>query len=293
MVVPMLNKFTKRIFLCALITLSLLLGGSILDRSPEDKQLGTKIDKGKEVFGELAEKITYIELNKGLDETSNKGPNDELYGEASGGVSQVTLDFLDAEVPEGQRVWYSEDGKLLGFESKTSSPGKIMVLISPTNKIDASITGAADQKNIVLSLSPFASSLLDIKFINQHTVGIEGHINPSTNVYQLFDLNTGEVLQQFYGCGFVHYGDIIYYVQAPPHFGGIKGYNRILTSKGELLYESAENVIIDSDLEIKGDSLSFTERENGTDNPVLKTIKIGEVLHHEGSVSYYEQVEYR
>lgn len=205
------------------------------------------------------------------------------WGTLSINTSDDLLAFGEVEVPEVQSIWYSDDKTMYGFASSKSSSGKIDVVISTADKNESSV-----DNEVVLTLSDLALSLEDIKFIDENTVGIEGHVNPSTNVYQIFDLQTGKVLQEYYGYGFTYSGDTLYYVQAPQHFSGIKGYNRILTSDGNMLYESAENVTIASNLEIREGSIVFYEKDNQLNVQTMKSHSTTNIIKTKNNINYYD-----
>ena len=97
----------------------------------------------------------------------------------------------------------------------------------------------------------FRSTLID------DTLVTIGQVNPSLQVYQKFNLTTQELITELYGYGFTEAeGDVIY-VQAPQHFSGISGLNRIFRNNGTAFYESGENVIIQGDLQLDGNIHAF------------------------------------
>lgn len=157
---------------------------------------------------------------------------------------------LSRPAPEASKVWYSENHTKSGYIKDTSSPGRLQVVISDEET----------SNDTIVSLSDSAVSVENIRFISEDKAGVEGHINPSTNVFQIFALQTGELLEQYYGYGFTYADGVLYYIQAPQHFSEITGHNRILTSEGNLLYESDEGIIISDSLEIKDNSVIFYEK---------------------------------
>ena len=180
-------------------------------------------------------------------------------------------------------VWNSENEELCAFVSikdYTNSESRIEVTVAETTETNNAISR--------LSLSTFALNLIDVTFINDSLIGIESYINPSTNVYEIFDLNTGTVVDVYYGHGFTHYGDTIYYIQSPQHFSGIRGKNRILTSTGILVYESDADVTISATLDIKNDNIYFMENNSANGEKEMRNIKIcNNIMQPKGEEVYY------
>lgn len=190
---------------------------------------------------------------------------------------------LIADEDNIQKIWRSDERGLCAFVSKKDYS-------NADSKIEVTIAEAVGDKNTLalLPLSPFALDLLDVTFIDETHVGIESHINPSTNIYEVFDLTTGAVVAEYYGYGFTHYGDIIYYVQAPQHFSGVRGNNRIITSTGTLIYESDADTTIDADIVVKDGIIYFTESDCENSEKEMQSIGIDHVLQaRNGNVYYY------
>lgn len=204
------------------------------------------------------------------DSLSNKSLNsDENYLEQAEGV---------------QNIWYSEEGNLCALVSNRDYS-------NPDGRIQITVLDAEEKNNVLaqLSLSQFALDVVDVTFIDETHIGIESHINPSTNVYEIFDLNTETVDEVYYGYGFTHYDDIIYYVQAPQHFSGISGYNRIITSTGNLVYESPADVTINDDLSVRNASIYFTESDSQSGEKEMQSIGLSNFIPQSvnGNIYYY------
>lgn len=201
----------------------------------------------------------------------------------------ATENYWDmVEVPEAEEAvqtdWVSVDGDLRVFVASTD--------YSDTNSsVEVKVAKTTGNNDVLatLRLSTFSLSLVDVTFIDETHVGIESHINPSTNVYEIFDLNTGLVTDTYYGYGFTHYNDTVYYIQAPQHFSGVRGNNRILTSDGQLIYESDAGVTIDANLTVKNGGVYFAEINNEMNGKEMRTVNLSENVSktRSGSIYYY------
>lgn len=132
-----------------------------------------------------------------------------------------------------------------------------------------------------------ALSVENINFLDEGKVAVKGHINPSTNVYQIFDLQTGKVLEEYYGYGFTYTDGIVYYVQAPQHFGDTTGYNRILSSDGRLIYESEAQALISPDLKVSDDVVTFYEKNSVVDEWNENICSVASMLRTSEDIYYY------
>lgn len=181
------------------------------------------------------------------------------------------------EPPEAAgTVWRSDDGTLTGA-LKDAAPGADLCLL---------ITRSGEEEPLELMLPTLAKSVESVSFPQEDRAVVVSHVNPSLELYQLFDLENGEALEEYWGCGFLLYEDVLYYVQSPQQFSGVRGQDRILTSNGDLLYESGENRMIDAELSIDGGILTFYERDLEAGETVQRTCSVTDVL-RSGDVSYY------
>ena len=131
---------------------------------------------------------------------------------------------------------------------------------------------ANDSEPIKFELSQSALSVDDMN-INSDILAVTGHINPSLQIYQRFDIPNQKLLSEYYGYGFIETEYGLFYVQAPQHFSGESGHCRILNEDGRVLYESPDNVTI-RDLRVSGDSLFFDELDLDTGNMSEKNISV-------------------
>lgn len=173
----------------------------------------------------------------------------------------------------------------------TSENGNVEVYIdnvdySRLNSIEIAIIN--NDKKIIVPLNSSVLGLYNVEFLNNNKIAVTGNINPSLQAYEIFDINTGELIESFYGYGFTNSDDgSLYYVVPQPHFhDGDKGYNKIVNDKGDILYESESSMVIRSNMSVKNDNLYFEEinvndlNDDNTqyrgyiNNSILKNIKI-------------------
>lgn len=148
-------------------------------------------------------------------------------------------------------IWYSPNNRYCAYISKTD---KLANRHQRALTLENLVTGDTKQFELPLCVR----NIENVSFLNDDLIAIEGHVNPNLNTYDVFDIETMEPIKTFYGYGFTVVNNTLYYVQAPQHFSGVRGYNRILSSDGFLIYKSAENVII-SDINVVGNTISFKE----------------------------------
>lgn len=130
-----------------------------------------------------------------------------------------------------------------------------------------------DAKDSALSFSLARPVLsVDELKLTDHSVVAIGQINPSLQIYQEFDLQTGDILQEYYGYGFAETPEGVFYIQAPQHFSGVSGRCRILNASGDVLYESDDDVLIRGSLVYKNGTLVFTEYNINSSEYIERTV---------------------
>ena len=163
----------------------------------------------------------------------------------------------------------SEDGTYFAYEGDADA--------SKVNSITVSVVRNGNDRNtsddVKFDLAPSVTSVDNMEIANNSLVTI-GHVNPSVKVYQEFNIDTQELIKQYYGFGFTNTNKGLFYVEAPQHFSGVIGLNRIMDGSGNVLYESDENVRILGDLTLNGSTLSFTEFNTESGESSAQTVSI-------------------
>lgn len=148
-------------------------------------------------------------------------------------------------------------------------------------------THADDGLSVQIPLSTLILSVEELRLDGDRLIAI-GNVNPSLQVYQEFNIETQELIHEYYGYGFVTSGENVIFIQAPQHFNGISGHNMIVSSNGCLLYESGEDKIIRNNLKIEGSILSFEEMNLTAGEITEKTLNIDGPVIAKNFVSYYD-----
>lgn len=141
------------------------------------------------------------------------------------------------------------DKKLLMCESPNGND--IAYLVRSTNpelkkSDDIYIENKINGKIKVLSLENIVfTSELKLEWFNYNYVAFTGHINPSLDVYVVFNSNSGERVCKYYGIGFIRDKSNLhtYYTLPQPHFCDLLGKYKIYEDN-TIIYESGNNVII-------------------------------------------------
>ena len=163
---------------------------------------------------------------------------------------------------------HSVDGQYMAYVSDIDYSKPNSVTVSVVDNLGK----ANNSEPIKFELSQSALSVDDMS-INSDILAVTGHINPSLQIYQRFDIPNQKLLSEYYGYGFIETEYGLFYVQAPQHFSGESGHCRILNEDGRVLYESPNNVTIRG-LRVSGDSLFFDELDLDTGNMSEKNISV-------------------
>jgi hypothetical protein len=100
----------------------------------------------------------------------------------------------------------------------------------------------------------YANAFENVEWVDDNTVAITGHVNPSLCTYEIYDINKAVRKNIYYGIGFMwnKAKSRLYYTIPAPHFANVdKGKNTIVNQDGDVLYQSSSNVMI-----LSGSSLS-------------------------------------
>lgn len=219
--------------------------------------------------------VLFMGVNSWGSNAANGGNTPELETANTGESSESKAYVCSAKC--GTKTAYVSD---IDYSKENS------VTVSVVDSADESIAAVNSSARKDFSLSSHVLSVDDIQ-LNEDTLVTVGNVNPSLQLYQVFDINTGELLHQYCGYGFIEAGDDVLYVQAPRHFSENNGKVRILCSSGDMLYESGENRIVRGELKLDGNILTFEEMDSTTGEIFIKTIDITKPLAREKSMSYY------
>lgn len=203
---------------------------------------------------------------------------------ATRSMLQSNLDNILEEnvtfTPRSPYICQSRDGTYFAYEKEADA--------SKVNSVTVSVTrnGSSRGTSEVVDFD-LASAVTNVESmsIEDNKLVTVGHVNPSTQVYQEFNIDTQELIKQYCGYGFIDTDKGLFYVEAPQQFSEIIGLNRIMDGYGNVLYESEENVCIREDLELNGTTLSFMEYNMESGETNIKTVGIMERL--DSVRSYY------
>lgn len=177
------------------------------------------------------------------------------YGEVDTDIPIINIDENkdNDSLDMNKTIYYSDDKSISAYVNS----------IDLSQKSNIEIVVEYNEKKVILPLSTYANSLDDIIFINENKIGITGHINPSLLSHEIFDIDTGELINSFYGLGFIYdEKHELYYIVPQPHWAGIddRGGNLIMNELGDVLYETEPNVMIYGDLWIESGCIYFNEK---------------------------------
>lgn len=178
----------------------------------------------------------------------------------------------------------SQDDQLSAYVSSIdySKANAITVSVVPNN---AASTRSVGNEPINFSLARPVLNVDNMELTNNTLVTV-GRVNPSLQIYQEFDLDTKEVLHEYYGYVFTETPAGMFYIQAPQHFSGANGKYRIMNATGDVLYESLDNIVINNSLVYNSGVLSFTEYNTETNEYTENTVPINNRI--AVSTNYYD-----
>ena len=190
------------------------------------------------------------------------------WGNSGTGIKSSNISQDEHGIVLDEPSCHSVDGQYMAYVSDIDYSKPNSVTVSVVDNLGK----ANDSEPIKFELSQSALSVDDMN-INSDILAVTGHINPSLQIYQRFDIPNQKLLSEYYGYGFIETEYGLFYVQAPQHFSGESGHCRILNEDGRVLYESPDNVTI-RDLRVSGDSLFFDELDLDTGNMSEKNISV-------------------
>lgn len=190
------------------------------------------------------------------------------WGNSGTGIKSSNISQDEHGIVLDEPSCHSVDGQYMAYVSDIDYSKPNSVTVSVVDNLGK----ANDSEPIKFELSQSALSVDDMN-INSDILAVTGHINPSLQIYQRFDIPNQKLLSEYYGYGFIETEYGLFYVQAPQHFSGKSGHCRILNEDGRVLYESPDNVTI-RDLRVSGDSLFFDELDLDTGNMSEKNISV-------------------
>lgn len=201
------------------------------------------------------------------------------YGDASSSLSEDENDHKTSSQIENKNVWISEDGSIVG--------GVLEIDYSKPQSVTIGIRSQA-RSNTNIELSERVLNVVDMRFFDNAAVAVIGYVNPSLSSYQIFDLESATLIDEYWGFGFIENGDDVIFIQAPPHFSGKRGNCKIIHSSKGVIYESEDDITISGDLYIRGSSLYFTEVDVNTGESETNSLNLSFDAELADSEPYYE-----
>jgi hypothetical protein len=113
---------------------------------------------------------------------------------------------------------------------------------------------------------------LKIEWINNNIIAFTGHVNPSLDVYVVFNSDSGKRILEYYGIGFKRDKSNLhtYYTLPQPHFSDTLGNDKIYEDNN-IIYESdkSTNILGGPAINEEGNKFVFFERKINNDNVKL------------------------
>ena len=220
----------------------------------------------------------YSVLFNGVNWWGRNADNADLAAIGDGDTSVLSTNILS------NMLCTSQDDQLSAYVSSIDYSKANAITVSVVSN-NASNTKSVDPEPISFSLARPVLNVDNMELTNNTLVTI-GRVNPSLQVYQEFDLDTQEVLREYYGFGFTETPAGMFYIQAPQHFSGANGKYRIMNAAGDVLYESPVNIVINNSLVYNNGVLTFTEYNTVTNEYIENTVSINNRI--SVSMNYYD-----
>ena len=138
----------------------------------------------------------------------------------------------------------------------------------------------------------FFTGILDFRWIDEERIVLEGHINPSLNVYIVYSLRENS-FKEYYGLSFTWDNDYnkLYFIKTSPHWGSEPVPEKIIDEDENIYYETSKGeylvntLILDSTNEYLGFYVKTKEEKK---NFGILNCKTMTVLYEEKDVNYDE-----
>ncbi len=155
----------------------------------------------------------------------------------------------------------SPDGQKIAYMTMEDIWGSIKIIDVGTGKI------------VPASLYNVSSgSTYGLEWLGNTRIAYYGHMNPSLDIYAIYNASNGELIDKYYGFGFGwdESKSHIFYVQSQPHFSNITGKDKVMMDN-EAIYASDSNTDILGSLSVspKGDKLAFFEETTNSGKRIL------------------------
>jgi 3D (Asp-Asp-Asp) domain-containing protein len=232
-------------------------------------------------------------MSNGLHTVQYRGNNNWTASSGSA-MSSSALSSINDLYMSDSILSDNDDGLLLSrvLEGDLLAPENDRVAIEKGNysayvsKIDYTVLGGfevtitnKEGTPIKVHLNLQVKSVKRMKFLPDNRLEVISKINPTWESCEIFDIDTGDLVEIYYGCGFTRFEDgRMIYVVPKPHFGpGDRGNNKIVDQDGNILYESEAGVMIRGKLSLVDDCLNFEEIDvnslNSTaDEPIFERV---------------------
>ena len=167
--------------------------------------------------------------------------------------------------PGAAGVALGPDGKPLPSNERSvfsSSDDKMSVYINnikPNRENPVEVALVLDRKKLVVPMNALVLALENVAFLDNGVAALTGHITADYSTYEMFNVATGEQYGCYFGYGFLHDGERLFYVETPKE--NINACYRIRDAAGGLYFEAPESEIILRDLRVEGDQLIFFTRD--------------------------------
>ncbi len=131
------------------------------------------------------------------------------------------------------------------------SPDNKKVLFIATTKVSIKL-GVVDIKTKaerIINIKDTFPQIMHIEWLSNSKAGVLLHINPGLENYLTYDINTGKIIDSFYGYSFIYDKSMthILYILAPPHFSSEKGSYTVMLDQASL-YKTDGKTALDNSL---------------------------------------------
>lgn len=177
-------------------------------------------------------------------------------------ANENSSDVTDSGLQPDQNNTEQESSKLQTTFYSPSESFRLDITGTHTVALNNVKTGDTKEINVEDDLK-LTTDILKIEWINDDTVAIISHINPSLLYLCLYNASNNKIIDKKYGDQFDWDSDNnndMLYVQHSPHFSNFRGNDKILNSNDEVLYTTDPNVIV-SDITKKDNTVCWMTKD--------------------------------
>lgn len=172
-------------------------------------------------------------------------------------VEETPVPILGTQVPSN-----NEENNYRQIKEGVKSPNgefEAEVINERDKTHDSIILTDKNNNSSKIELDSGHTGIMEFYWIDNTRIALLEHVNPSLEKYVVVDSFKKEVIEEYYGIGFVwnKNNTKLYYAKPNPHFGVGESSEHLVDSDGNILYETEKNETLRSHIVVSENEQSF------------------------------------